>query len=582
MEEKIKIFVVEDEIIAAESLTCDLQQLGYEVVGKTNSAEKAIEKIQQLQPDLVLLDIKIGGNVDGIELARELNKIFPIPIVYLTAYADSDTLQRAMKTSPYGYIVKPYKKQDLATTISIALQKYQEIRRLKTQLTVQQERLNFLSKYDEVTQLPNQLSLVENFNAILEVFYQQVDQNNPHEDIFPQLIPIFYITLTNLPLLRNSLGTEFTNLVLKAVVNRFKSLIIKESVLVRLDDDDFAILSPPVATKQVALDFAEHFIKEMAPPFLVNGREIYVDFQMGISFYPLHGENIDELLYKAKEAIQDLAERGQNCYQVYSPVFHKYDSLRLKLESDLHHALEKKQLEIHYQPLVEVGTNKIIGAEALLRWNHPQEKYISPDIFIPLAEDIGLIEPINDWLLHNTCQQFQVFRKQFSPQLLLFVNLSVRQLYDDSLENKILKAIAHNYLSPAALVLEISERALVKHTSQAAKKLKKLKSLGFQIAIDDFGTGYSSLGYLGNIDFDILKIDQCFVRDIDKNQRNQTITKYLIQMAHQLRLKVAAEGVENEPELAFLYKNNCDYYQGYLFSRPLPPEEFEELLTMHF
>ncbi|HIK37052.1 MAG TPA: EAL domain-containing protein [Geminocystis sp. M7585_C2015_104] len=582
MEEKIKIFVVEDEIIAAESLTCDLQQLGYEVVGKTTNAEKAIEKIKQLQPDLVLLDVKIGGSMDGIELAKELNKIFPIPIVYLTAYADNNTLQRAMKTSPYGYIVKPYKKQDLAATISIALQKYQEIRRIKTQLTVQQERLNFLSKYDEVTQLPNQLSLVENFNAILEVFYQQVEQNNPDQDIFPQIIPIFYITLTSLKLLRDNLGTEFTNFVLKAVVNRLKSIIIQDSVLVRIDDDDFAIISPPVTTKQVAIDFAEDFIKKMAPPFVVNQREIYVDLQMGISFYPLHGENIDELLYKAKEAIKDLAERGQNCYQVHSPVFHKHNFLRLKLESDLHHALEKNELEIHYQPLVEVKTNKIIGAEALLRWNHPKEKYISPEIFIPLAEDIGLIESINDWLLNNTCQQFHALRRQFSPQLRLFVNLSVRQLYDESLENKILKAITHNCFPSTGLVLEISEKALVKHTQQAAKKLKRLKSIGLSIAIDDFGTGYSSLGYLGNIDFELLKIDQCFVRNIDRNPRNQTITKYLIEMAHQLGIIVIAEGVEKEPELAFLYRNNCDYYQGYLFSRPLPYDEFEEFLTLHF
>jgi len=481
-----------------------------------------------------------------------------------------------METSPYGYIVKPYKIEDLSTTIRIALQKYTQISHIKSQLTSQQERLNFISKYDELTQLPNHLSLVENFNGILEVFYQQLNsQSDIESSNNSHFIPLFYLSFSRFKLIRDELRQDLANMLFKALVKRLKANLQEDYVLIRLNNDDFALIIPPVTTKQLALNLAEDLLVKITPPFIYKEQEIYINFQIGISLYPIHGENVDQLLYKAQEAIKDL---GQNQYQIYSPAFHNYNPKQISLEAKLHRALENKEFEIYYQPQVEMKTNKIVGAEALLRWNNPEEKYISPDVFIPLAEDIGVIESINEWILNTTCEQFSYLHKNFKSDLLLCVNLSKRQFYHDYLEQKILKILANNYFNPSLLQIEVSEHLLVNNHQTASRKLKNLQRVGLKVAIDDFGTGYSSLGYLQNFQFDTLKIDRIFIKDIQTNPKNATITKSLIEMAHELNLIVVAEGVETEPELSFLHKHNCDYYQGYLFSRAVPFQQFKELL----
>ncbi|WP_330204215.1 two-component system response regulator [Cyanobacterium sp. DS4] len=575
----VKIFIIEDEVIAAESLKLDLENLGYQVIGKANSQEKVLPKIKENRPDLILMDIRIKGDIDGIELAKKINQIICVPVIYLTAYADEKTLNRAMETSPYGYIVKPYKTEDLATTIRVALQKYNQINHITHQLTSQQERLNFISKYDELTQLPNQLSLVENFNGILELFYQKLNsQVDLDIDNKSQFIPLLYLNFGRFYLIRDELGQDLANMLFKALVKRLKANLNEDYILTRLDGDDFALIVPPIKTKQIAIDLATNLLEKITPPFIYKQQEIYIDFKIGISLYPIHGENIDQLLYKAKEAVKDLE---QNQYKIYSPAFHSFTAKQVSLEAKLHNALNNQELEIYYQPLVEMKTNKIFGAEALLRWNNPEDKYISPEIFIPLAEEIGIIETINDWILNTACEEFNYLHKNFKSDLQLSINLSKRQFDQDYLEQKILKILADNYFNPSLLQIEISENFLVNNHQVASRKLKKLHNIGLKIAIDDFGTGYSSLGYLQNLDFDILKLDRIFINKIENNQKNATITKSLIEMAHELNLKIIAEGVETEPELSFLHKNNCDYYQGYLFSRALPFQQFKELLEIN-
>lgn len=576
----MKIFIVEDEMIAVESLIMDLEKLGYQVAGKCSDGDKALDKIIETNPDLVLMDIHLKGVKDGITLAEELGKFSnPIPVIYLTAYADDKTLSRVMKTSPYGYIVKPYKIQDLASTIIMARNKYQELEHLKSKLTQEQGKLDFIIKHDELTQLPNQLSLVENFNGILEVFYQQLNtQSFEHDRDIPKLISVFYLRFDRFRLIRDEFGQELGNLLLKALVKRLQANLSEDTMLARLDGDEFVLIIPPLFTRHEAMNIAKMLLEKITPPFVYKNNEIYIDFKIGISLYPLHGQNIDELLYKAKEAVKDLDNKGENLYEVYSSTLHQYTPRQISLEAQLHHALKRNELEVYYQPKIEIATRKILGAEALLRWNHPEEKFISPAVFIPLAEEIGLIEEIGEWVLNRACEEFKIVQQKYRGDLQVAVNLSSRQFNQDLLEHKILKILGFHCFNPSLLELELTESNLITNTSIAIKKINKLKSIGLTIAIDDFGTGYSSLGYIKDFNFDILKIDQCFIKDIHHNPKNATITKYLIEMAHNLNLKVVAEGVEVEPELAFLYKNNCDYYQGYLFSRPLPFPQFQELL----
>lgn len=584
MNKNTKIFIVEDELIAAESLTMDLKKLGYQVVGTADSHQKAFKSINETKPDLVLMDIQLKGNDNGINIASELSKNSKIPIIYLTAYGDEKTLNKALETSPYGYLVKPYKIEDLQSTINVALNKFQHISKVEITLAEHQQKLNYLATNDSITQLPNQLSLVENFNGILEYFYQKSNfkglakKIKEEQENISQIIPILYVSLDRFPLIRDDLGHDVANFLLKGIAKRLQNSVYLDTFIARLEGDEFALILPPIKTKQVATDLAKILLEKVNKPFMYKNQEIFIDSSIGISFYPLQGEQINQLLRNAQKAIEQIRQIGGNQYQIYSPALHSHNPKQIVLESQLHHALENNEFEIYYQPKVNIKTGKIIGSEALLRWKNKEQGLIAPSVFIPLAEETGLIESIGEWVLETACNQTKLLQKRGFTNLSVSVNLSIRQFNKEDLPQKLTKILSITAFNPNFLDLELTESILISNPSLSQRRLNMLKSLGMKISIDDFGTGYSSLSYIQNFQFDTLKIDRCFVKDIDINHKNAAITKSLIQMSHQLKLHVVAEGVEKESELAFLQQNNCDYFQGYLFSRPIPFNEFEMLL----
>ncbi|AFZ47460.1 response regulator receiver modulated diguanylate cyclase/phosphodiesterase [Cyanobacterium stanieri PCC 7202] len=582
MSNPISIFIVEDEAIAAESLKLDLEQLGYQVVGLADNKKQAVSGIYKTKPDLILMDIKIKDE-DGITLAKELNRRSSnsIPIVYLTAYTDKETIKRAIKSSPYGFIAKPYKIELLETGISIALNKHQEITEKQIKLQKQQEKLDAISKYDNLTQLPNQLSLVENFNAILEVFYQQINaQAESYEETIPSLIPILYLDFSRFNLIRDEMGIDVANSLFKAIVKRLKANLGDDAIIARLEHYEFCVISLPIRHRQAAIDLAEDLLEKITPPLIYKNRKVYIDFNIGISFYPIQGDHINDLLNNAKAVVSDNRKLGLNQYEVYSPAFHTHHKDEVSIEAGLHDALNNEEFELFYQPKVNIVSNKIIGVEALLRWNDPDNKNISPGIFIPIAEEIGLIDRIGDWVLNKACEHFKMLEQKCNKQLEISINFSSRQFNNNLLEQKIFKILAEHYFNPEFIEIELTESLLIKNPSLAIKKLNKLKSAGLKIAIDDFGKGYSSLGYLQHFSFDTLKIDRDFIKNIDANYKNASIVRCLIQMAHQLNLKVVAEGVETPGELNFLASNDCDAFQGYLFSRPIAFDQLIDLVSL--
>lgn len=586
MTHHIKIFIVEDELIAAESLIMDLKQLGYQVVGKADSADKVFDQILKNQPDLILMDINIKGKKTGIDVANELNKYYDIPIIYLTAYADEKTLEQASLSSPYGYIVKPYKIQDLQSSIFMALTKFKDMVKVQKKLEKTQQKLNYFITNDTITNLPNQLSLVENFQGILEYFYQTISfqetektwSDNEVQEI-NQLIPIFYISLDRFNLIREELGNDVANFLLRGIAERLKKNVNQDSLISRLEGDEFALILPPIQAKQVAMDLAQILLVNISKSFIYNKQEIFIDLSIGISFYPIQGKEINQLLINAKKALRQYSNLGGNQYQVYSPVFHSHTSNQMLMEADLHHALDRNQLELYYQPQVDLKTGKVFGSEALLRWKHHEKGFISPGVFIPIAEETGLIEEIGEWVLKTACNQTSYIHKKGFSNLTISVNISARQFNNSDLIKKLGQILAITAFPSKYLDLELTESILIHNPSVSKRKLDLLKGFGVNISIDDFGTGYSSLGYLQNFSFDVLKIDRCFIKDIHIETKNSAITKSLINLSHQLNLKVIAEGVEKEAELNFLKENNCDAFQGYLFSRPLCFSDFEVFLN---
>ncbi|MGA7932724.1 MAG: GGDEF domain-containing phosphodiesterase, partial [Kovacikia sp.] len=314
-------------------------------------------------------------------------------------------------------------------------------------------------------------------------------------------------------------------------------------------------------------------------PFTLKQEKFYLTASTGITLYPADGSSIDTLLKNADLAAEAGQQHGTHHYQFFTSALNARTADQMAIEACLHEALAQSEFQLYYQPQVNLQTGKISGVEALLRWQQPERGMISPAIFIPLAEATGLIIPIGEWVLQTACQQAQAWHLEGLPPIQVAVNLSTRQFNQPDLSQLIARVLQETGLAPAWLELEITESCVMQNPEAAIATLNDLKALGVHISMDDFGTGYSSLNYLQQFPFDTLKIDQCFVRNLDTNPKNQVIVGAVTQMAHDLDLTVIAEGVETAAELSCLKQYHCDQVQGYLFSRPQPPTAFAALLA---
>ena len=345
--------------------------------------------------------------------------------------------------------------------------------------------------------------------------------------------------------------------------------------------DEFAVL---IEDHENLLDisaYAQRLVEQLSAPYMLGTRECNVTLSVGISVFPADGNASQALLKAADLAVHRAKATGRNNYLFYLPAMNVHTLEKLELESDLAHALERGEFLLHYQPKVDTLTGSITGTEALLRWKHPRRGLIPPMDFIPLAEETGLIVPIGEWVLATACARNKAWQDQGLPDLSIAVNLSVRQFEDPLLLPKLTRIIHASGLDPSSLELEVTESIVMAQGNSAVEVLGKLKSIGVQIAIDDFGTGYSSLAYLKRFPIDTLKVDRSFIRDIPADSGGRNITRAIISMAHSLRLKVVAEGVETAEQLRFLRVQCCDAVQGYFLYRPLPEWEVADVLELN-
>ncbi|HAN73141.1 MAG TPA: GGDEF domain-containing response regulator, partial [Planktothrix sp. UBA8402] len=435
---------------------------------------------------------------------------------------------------------------------------------------------NQLIYQDSPTNLPNRLSLLEYFQQMLDKLslLSVADQNWQQNG----MIPIIYLGIDRLGRINDILGYEGGDSLLKAVAERSRKSLASEHIITHINGNQFAILLQPILDKQQIKTVIEKLQQQISDPFVLTNREVFITVSAGISLYPQDGRDIQHLLREAKQAMNQVKQQGGNDYSFYIPTSEHELSERIDLEVALRYALEREEFELYYQPQVSLKTGNIIGAEALIRWKHPQKGMISPIKFIPIAEETGLIEPIGEWVLSQACQHSKAWRSQGLGNLRVAVNLSGRQFQTPNLCQKLMEILLSTGCEPDYLELELTESLLIRDPELSIPQLQALKALGVTIAIDDFGTGYSSLNYLQKFPFDVLKIDQSFVRNLHTNKINAAITQSLISMAHLLNLKVIAEGVETQEELNILQGFQCDEIQGYLFSRPLNLEDFQTLV----
>ena len=559
---KSKIMIVEDESIIAEDLADSLEDMGYIVVDIVSSGEEAILMAAEKQPHLILMDVMLQGEIDGITAAEEIYSSLQIPIIFLTAYSDNQTLQRVKATNPFGYIVKPFEERNLYLTIEIALERHHY-----DPITHLPNRFLFKSKLDEILSHKNG----DNLGNLYHINESHKHQNSPK-------IPIFYISLDRINRIQVTLGSKNRELVLCNIAKRLKESISDIEILAHLEAAEFAIILKPVKHKKNAIDIAESILDVISQSMVLGSDEVYVTASIGITFYPLDGTVADELLKNANAAMYHAQQKGGNNYQLHKSKTVVISREKLSLETNLRNALKRSEFHIYYQPKVDIRQGKITGAEALIRWFHPEKGLISPAEFIPIAEETGLIISIGEWVLHTACSQTKVWQKEGFAPFQIAVNLSRSQFIHRNLQERIIKIIQEVDLTPNYLELEVTEGLVMQNERAASRIMKAWQNYGIKISMDDFGKGYSSLSYLREFPFDVIKIDKSFIHNIMADSKTEAITIAIIQMAHSLNLKVVAEGVETQAELDFLQRHKCDEIQGYLFGPPLPISKFEQLL----
>jgi EAL domain-containing protein (putative c-di-GMP-specific phosphodiesterase class I)/PleD family two-component response regulator len=592
---KANILIVEDELLIAKNTAKKLNNFGYNVIKIVSNGQAAIDCVNLEQPDLVLMDIAIKGEIDGIETASQIKSISDVPIIFTTAYANNETLDRASETGCYGYLIKPYKEQELHATVKMTLSKHLE------QSTIQRTLHSSISEYsleydniyqDQLTGLPNKLFLRDLFEYLLSLIADRNPEEfsslpKAHQQSIAQesqlkIIGVFNISLDRFEKISSFLNKEEQDSLLKEIAQRLVDCVrsfTAHGEVVYLAPDNFVVLLA-IDSRITGSKYGQSILNVLQQNYLIGDREIYLAPNIGIAFCPSDSQDITELLEQSYKTIEYGKSQGGNRCQAYTIAFNIKNSkvtADFRLESELHHALERQEFELYYQPKLDLKTNLIVGSEALLRWNHPTMGRINAEKFVPVAEEIGLIKPIGEWVLTTACRQMQAWLDAGFKNHTISVNLSGAQFKQSDLFHQITQILFKTSLEPKFLELELTETILVENIRTNVQRLNMLKKLGIQISLDDFGTGYSSLGYLQQFPFDILKIDTCFIRNINHNQVNAVITKAVIEMAHQLGLKVVAEGVETTAELDFLKNIQCDAIQGFLFSRPLMAKEFYKL-----
>jgi diguanylate cyclase (GGDEF)-like protein/PAS domain S-box-containing protein len=436
-----------------------------------------------------------------------------------------------------------------------------------TERTLAQEKIRFLAYHDELTGLPNRTLLIDRLGqTVLEAGRRG------------RRVAVLCLDLDRFKIVNESLGHDTGNALIKNVAQRLLECVRPGDSVARLEGDEFAMVFADVAQPDDAYRVLHRIKERFALPITVDGHNLFVTLSIGVALYPLDGTDADALLRNAEAAMHQAKAHGGDTHRFYAAQMTAASAERLALENGLREALERGEFLLHYQPQVDLRSGHITGMEALVRWRHPERGMVPPATFIPLAEEIGLIVPIGEWVLRAACLQARAWQKENPGAIRVAVNLSPQQFREPGLGETVRRILNETGLDPRLLDIELTESVLAGNPDSVAGVLGELERLGSQISIDDFGTGYSSLSHLKRFPVDVLKIDQSFVRDCTADADDAAIVQAIITMAHALGIQTIAEGVETKEQLEFLHRNGCDAMQGYYFSRPVPAEEITRLL----
>jgi diguanylate cyclase (GGDEF)-like protein/PAS domain S-box-containing protein len=683
-----KIFISASDNTVTRDIASKLKSLGYTVIGESADGDVSAHQIEELRPDLVLVDLHLKSPLNGIELAKKIHTDFDIPVIFVSSSADTHSLHSALPAQANALVNKPFEIHDLKSSIILSLYKHSMNRKLReseeryalalqaandglwdwnietnqihysprwkemlglqendisadpqewfdlvhpddkesfqkkleahlngtaphfeleyrikhnngeflwvisrgtsvidangtpyrivgsqsdiTARKLVEERLAHDTLHDALTGLPNRILLLDRLQNRIER-----TKRNPDN-----LFAVMFIDLDRFKVVNDSLGHAAGDQLLVTVATRIKQCLRPEDTVARLSGDEFAILLDSITDVNDAGQVADRIRSKLITTTILGSIERSPTASIGIVIFDINYTTSEELLRDADSAMYHAKSKGGNQYQIFDKSMLTSAVELIQLEGELKRAVERKEWLCYYQPIFSLVSGKPVGAEALVRWQHPYRGILLPKEFINIAEETGAIIPIGEYILRDACKQAKIWRESQYPNFYVSVNLSARQFQDVGLVNKVKKILHKTGLPGEGLRLEITENIAIKNTEHTKKVLEELEKIGIHVSIDDFGTGYSSLSYLKNFPLNVLKIDQSFIKDLQVNEKNKSLVIAILSMARSMGLEVVAEGVENDEQLNFLRSQSCDNVQGFLLSHPLPVSDFTKIFSL--
>jgi diguanylate cyclase len=564
-----RVMMVDDEPITLEVVQAFLEEAGYQNFILTSESANAMNVLAAERPDVVLLDLMMP-QVSGFDILKAMRAdatFRHIPVIVLTSSTDAETKLKALALGATDYLAKPVDASELTS-------------RLRNTLAAKAY-VDRIMYFDTLTGLHNR-----------QMFVDHLDWTLRQAKRYGHTGALLHINIDRFKKINDALGPALGDELLKDAAKRFDKCIRVSDTLGQLDEDkslprlsrlgsdEFGVLLGQLDKTEGAAIFAQRVHESMAAPFEIGGREVFMTCSIGITIFPVDGKDRNTLLQQAAVALGVAKERGGNTHCYFSKDLNDRSLQYLRLHSELRKAIDGKEFQLFFPPKIDTRTRQLIGAEALLRWNHPERGLVAPGEFIPFAEETGLIVPIGAWVFEEACRQITTWQAAGLEPVRISVNISGRQFGESDFLTTIRDTLKQFAVDPGYLQIELTESILMENAAESIQILQQLKELGLKLSIDDFGTGYSSLSYLGRLPLDELKIDRSFLTAIgDKtSEKSAPIVVAIIALAHSLDLSVVAEGVETEAQWTFVRDRGCDECQGYLFGRPVPVSDFTKIL----